>query len=178
MKTLIVYDSVFGNTEKIAQAIGNALSFRTSVEMLRVGDAKLEHLTDLDVLVVGSPTRVFKPTKTITNFLKSISKKGLKGVKVAAFDTRLTMSVIEESRVLLFFVRLFGYAAKPIAEKLKGKGGKPTIPPEGFFVKGMEGPLEEGEIERATSWAKEIVKSKDWFNNETSFRRSRCICQT
>jgi len=88
------------------------------------------------------------------------------------------MSVIEESRVLLFFVRLFGYAAKPIAEKLKGKGGKPTIPPEGFFVKGMEGPLEEGEIERATSWAKEIVKSKDWFNNETSFRRSRCICQT
>jgi len=54
MKTLIVYDSVFGNTEKIAQAIGNALSFRTSVEMLRVGDAKLEHLTDLDVLVVGS----------------------------------------------------------------------------------------------------------------------------
>jgi len=160
MKVLIVYDSVFGNTEKIAQVIGNAMGSQAEINILRVGNVKPEHLTGLDVLIVGSPTRGFKPTKAITNFLKRIPKNGLKGVKVAAFDTRFTMSTIEESRVLPFFVRLFGYAAKPISDRLKKKGGELIIPPEGFFVEGVEGPLKEGEIERAASWAKEIVKGK------------------
>ena len=89
-----------------------------------------------------------------------LDESGLKGVKVAAFDTRFTMSAIEESRVLPFFVRLFGYAAKPISDRHKKKGGELIIPPEGFFVEGIEGPLKEGELERAASWAKVIVKSK------------------
>jgi len=160
MKVLIVYDSVFGNTEKIAQVIGNAMGSQAEVNILRVGNVKQENLRGLDVLIVGSPTRAFKPTKEITNFLNGFPKNGLKGVKVAAFDTRFTMSAIEESRVLPFFVRLFGYAAKPISNRLKKKGGELIISPEGFFVEGVEGPLKEGEIERAASWAKEIVKGK------------------
>ena len=160
MKVLIVYDSVFGNTEKIAQVIGNAMGSQAEVNILRVGNVKQENLRGLDVLIVGSPTRAFKPTKEIINFLNGFPKNGLKGVKVAAFDTRFTMSAIEESRVLPFFVRLFGYAAKPISNRLKKKGGELIIPPEGFFVEGVEGPLKEGEIEHAASWAKEIVKGK------------------
>jgi len=160
MKVLIVYDSVFGNTEKIAQVIGNAMGSQAEVNILRVGNVKQENLRGLDVLIVGSPTRAFKPTKEIINFLNGFPKNGLKGVKVAAFDTRFTMSAIEESRVLPFLVRLFGYAAKPISNRLKKKGGELIISPEGFFVEGVEGPLKEGEIERAASWAKEIVKGK------------------
>jgi len=160
MKVLIVYDSVFGNTEKIAQVIGNAMGSQAEVNILRVGNVKQENLRGLDVLIVGSPTRAFKPTKEILNFLNGFPKNGLKGVKVAAFDTRFTMSAIEESRVLPFLVRLFGYAAKPISNRLKKKGGELIISPEGFFVEGVEGPLKEGEIERAASWAKEIVKGK------------------
>ena len=128
-----------------------------NVEVLRVGDVKPEHLTGLDVLIVSSPTRQFRPTAAIDNLLKRIPKNGLKGVKVATFDTRFTMGAIEESRVLPFFVRLFGYAAKPISDRLKKKGGELIMPPEGFFVEGVEGPLKEGELERAASWAKEIV---------------------
>ena len=160
MKVLIVYDSVFGNTEKIAQVIGNAMGSQAEVNILRAGNVKQENLRGLDVLIVGSPTRAFKPTKEIINFLNGFPKNGLKGVKVAAFDTRFTMSAIEESRVLPFLVRLFGYAAKPISNRLKKKGGELIISPEGFFVEGVEGPLKEGEIERAASWAKEIVKGK------------------
>ena len=160
MKVLIVYDSVFGNTEKIAQVIGNAMGSQAEVNILRVGNVKQENLRGLDVLIVGSPTRAFKPTKEIINFLNGFPKNGLKGVKVAAFDTRFTMSAIEESRVLPFLVRLFGYAAKPISNRLKKKGGELIIPPERFFVEGVEGPLKEGEIEHAASWAKEIVKGK------------------
>jgi len=65
---------------------------------------------------------------------------------VAAFDTRLTTRL----------VGIFGYAAARIANSLKRNGGTLIASPEGFFVKGKEGPLKEGELERAARWAKEI----------------------
>jgi flavodoxin len=156
MKVLIVYDSFFGNTEQVAQAMGNALGSQAEVNILRVGDVKPEHLTGLNLLIVGSPTRGFRPTPAISNLLKNIPKKGLKGVKVAAFDTRISMNDID-SRILPPLVKVFGYAAKPIADRLKNKEGELAIPPEGFFVEGAEGPLKEGELERAADWAKQIM---------------------
>jgi flavodoxin len=156
MKVVVVYDSVFGNTGKIAQAIGHALGSPEDVRVLQVSEVKPEQLAGLTLLVVGSPTRQFSPTGATTSFLKSIPKNGLKGVKVAAFDTRFTVSAIEEVRILAFFVRIFGYAAKPIADRLKKKGGELVIPPEGFYVADTEGPLLEGELERAAEWAKQI----------------------
>ena len=157
MKTFVVYDSQFGNTEKITQAIGHALGTHSDVEILRVGNAKPENLSGISFLIVGSPTQRFRPTTAITDFLKSIPKDALKGVKVAAFDTRLTEEEIEKVRILAFFVRIYGYAAKPISVRLKKKGGELIIPPEGFYVEGMEGPLVDGELERAVDWAKQIA---------------------
>jgi hypothetical protein len=58
-----------------------------------------------------------------------------------------------------FFMNAGGYAAPRIAGKLKKRGGNQVVPPEGFFVKGKEGPLKEGELERAASWANLIIKS-------------------
>jgi flavodoxin I len=157
MKALIVYDSQFGNTEKIAQAIAHELSSRMDIEILRVGNVTQEHLAGSSYLIVGSPTQRFRPTAATTSFLKNIPKNGLKGLKVAAFDTRLTESEIEQNSTLAFFVRLFGYAAKPISNHLKKKGGELINPPEGFYVDGMEGPLIEGELERASDWAKQMI---------------------
>jgi flavorubredoxin len=62
MKAMVVYDSGYGNTEKIAQAIGNALGPPENVETLRVGNARPEQFTGLDYLIVGSPTQRFWPT--------------------------------------------------------------------------------------------------------------------
>ena len=157
MKALIIYDSVFGNTEKIAQAISSSLGSKENVETLRVSEVRPEKLIGLELLIVGSPTRVFKPTKAIMNFLNKIPLNGLKGVKVAAFDTRIS-TVDANSRLLNILVKLFGYAAKPIADRLDKKEGSLIIPPEGFFVKDSEGPLKDGELERAADWAKLIIK--------------------
>ncbi len=156
MKVLVIYDSFFGNTEQIAQAIGNALGSQEDVGTFRVSSVKQEQLTGLELLIVGSPTRGFRPTQAITSFLKRTSTDGLKGVKVAAFDTRFSTSDIESS-ALRFIVKTGGYAAKRIAEKLKESGGALIVPPEGFYVKGEEGPLKEGELERAADWAKQIM---------------------
>ena len=159
MKALIVYDSFFGNTEQVARAMGNALGSQADVNVLRVGDVKPEHLTGLDVLVVGSPTRAFSPTPAIKKFLGNIPRRGLQGVQVAAFDTRIALSDVD-SRVLPVFVKVFGYAAKPIADRLTKKAGELGLAPEGFFVKGTEGPLKEGELERAAEWAKQIIRDR------------------
>jgi flavodoxin I len=157
MKAMVVYDSMYGNTEKVAQAIGHALGAPEEVETVRVGDAKPEQLAGVTLLVVGSPTQRFSPTPATTAFLKGIPKDGLAGVKVAAFDTRITEVEIERIRILSFMVRLFGYAAEPMAKRLEQKGGALAVPPEGFYVGGTEGPLLEGELERAAAWARQIA---------------------
>jgi flavodoxin len=159
MDALVVHDSVFGNTEQVAQSIGNALGPQEGVEVLRVGSVKPERLTGVKLLIVGSPTRGFRPTEGITNFLKGIPSDGLDGVKVAAFDTRLSTSDIESS-ALRFIVKTGGYAAKRIATRLKKSGGDLITPPEGFFVEGREGPLKEGELERAADWARHIMATR------------------
>jgi flavodoxin len=153
---MVVYDSVFGNTEQVAQAIGRALGAPEDTEVRRVAEVTAEQLTGLEVLIVGSPTRAFQPTPATKQFLKRIPAGGLKDVRVAAFDTRYSMEDTD-SAILRFMVKLFGYAAKPIADRLKGKGGDLALPPEGFIVEGTEGPLRDGELERAGDWARRIA---------------------
>jgi flavodoxin len=162
MKTLILYDSVYGNTEKIALAIGDALGTQEDVSIIKDSDAKPDQFAGLDLLIVGAPTQRFRTTPAMSDLLKMIPQNSLKGVKVAAFDTRLSMDEIKKIPILAFFVRLFGvnaYAARPIANRLKKKGGKLVGSPEGFFVQGMEGPLVEGELDRAVNWARQIINS-------------------
>ncbi len=148
MKTLVVYDSVHGNTEKIARAIGDAIT--GEVRVLRVGEVSSSELETFDLLIVGSPTHGGRPTQAIQDFIKKAPVTVFEGTNIAAFDTRFS------SRL----ARIFGYAAGRIAGSLKRKGGNLVVPPEGFFVEGTEGPLKEGEVERAAGWAKEIIKSK------------------
>ena len=147
MKALVVYESVYGSTEKIAKAIGEAVG--KDVKAIRASEAGASGLKGLDLLIVGSPTQAGKPLAAIRDFIDKLLPDSLKGVKVAAFDTRISTK----------FVGVFGYAAGRIAVSLKEKGGDLVIPPEGFFVKGIKGPLKEGELERAAVWAKSITES-------------------
>jgi flavodoxin len=156
MKALIVYDSVFGNTEKVAQAMGEALEDDGEVTIRRVGEIQPDDLTSLDTLIVGSPTRAFSPTPETKTWLKGLNRDSLQGVRVAAFDTRIAVEDTN-SAFLKVMVKLFGYAAKPIANRLTKKGGVLTMEPEGFFVEGTEGPLTDGELERAAAWAQRIA---------------------
>jgi flavodoxin len=156
MKALVIYDSQFGNTKKIAQAIAEGLSSEGEVEARHIRDVQADELRGLGVLILGSPTQRFRPTERTKEFIKAIERDVLSNTKVAAFDTRLTEEEIEKTGILAFFVRIFGYAAKPIGDRLVKKGGILILPPEGFCVDGIEGPLLEGELDRARSWGEEI----------------------
>ena len=117
---------------------------------------KPEHLAGLSLLLVGSPTRGFSASPAVKAWLKNRVPNSLKGVKVAAFDTRIAVSDAD-SRVFPVLVKLFGYAAEPIGARLTKMGGDQVTPPEGFSVKGSEGPLKDGELERAAVRARQIM---------------------
>jgi flavodoxin len=148
MKALIVYDSVYGNTEQVAKAVAGAIA--GEVRVLRAGEASASDLTSIDLLIVGAPTQGGRATPPVQAFLGKIPADALKNVGVTAFDTR----------VKNFVARLFGYPAGRIADSLKSKGGYLAAPPEGFIVKGTKGPLVQGEMERAAAWAKGVAIRK------------------
>ena len=160
MKILIVYDSFFGNTEQIAQAMAAALEAPEEVTLLKVDAVQPQHLEGLAYLIVGSPTRGFRPSPATTSLLKSIPRKKLEGVRVAAFDTRVPIQEIKRPAILDFLVKIFGYAADPIGKKLQQKGGKVVVPAEGFYVMDTEGPLKDGELERATAWVRMVTAAQ------------------
>ena len=156
MRSLVVYDSVFGNTEEIARAIAGVLASAGEVKAARVGDVDHGDLEGIDLLVVGSPTRAFRATPATMTFVKGLPPDALARVRVAAFDTRVDVAQVG-SKFLTFMVKLFGYAAKPIAEGLEKRGGVRAAVPEGFFVSDKEGPITEGERNRAEGWARSLT---------------------
>ncbi|MHB8855644.1 MAG: flavodoxin family protein [Bellilinea sp.] len=157
MKALVIFESVYGNTEKVARAIGAGLAAAGEVQVVSAAGVKPEQLTGLDLLVVGSPTQAFGPIVGTKEFLKTLPAQALKGMKVAAFDTRIPVAEVN-SKALTFMAGAFGYAAEKIAKGLKARGGAEVVAPAGFFVVDKEGPLKDGELERAAAWAGEIVR--------------------
>jgi hypothetical protein len=125
------------------------------VEICRVSHLNPEKLKGVNLLIVGSPTRGFRPIEAITNFIKNIPSGVLTGIRVAAFDTRISLDELK-SPIARFIVKTGGYAAKSIAKKLITKGGILILPPEGFLVIDEKGPLKTGETERAARWAKSM----------------------
>jgi flavodoxin I len=156
MKAIVIYDSQFGNTEKIAQTIRDALSDTAETRLMRASSVAPRDLMAADLLVVGSPTQRFHATEPVDRFLKGTS---LRGMRAAAFDTRFDMDDVD-SRALRLAVKVAGdsaYAAPRIAAVLEKAGATMVVAPEGFIVTDTEGPLREGELERAAEWARGLL---------------------
>jgi len=156
MKILVAFESVFGNTEKAARAMAAAYPNQEEIAVLPVASLTPDTLKGVELLVVGSPTRAFGPWQETKKWMKSLRPASLSGIKVAAFDTRISVADVN-NRFLTFMVKLFGYAAKPIARAMVRAGGTLMAEPEGFYVAASEGPLKDGELERAAAWMQAIT---------------------
>jgi flavodoxin I len=143
MKTLVIYDSVNGNTAAVADSIAAALGIEAKVVSAQSAGADVRSAKRI---IVGSPTLGGRPTESMAKFLDEELKRA-RGVSFAAFDTRIS------SRL----AGMFGYAAVRMSEVLVKNGGMQIAEPEGFIVKGRRGPLEEGELERAADWARKLA---------------------
>jgi flavodoxin I len=153
MNTLVIYDSVFGNTEKIAQSIGTALG----CTVRKVSAVQPADLQGIKLLVVGSPTRAFSATPAMKAFIKGLPAGSLSGVRTAVFDTRYTdKTKAKMPPILKTMANIFGYAAEKMAKMLTKKGANLVGSPGWFSVDNSEGPLSEGELERAAVWARTL----------------------
>jgi flavodoxin len=149
MHAMVVYDSMFGNTERIAQAIGAAIGDGAPVEVRPIAEAG-GLPPGLDLLVVGGPTQGHGVDPALKAFLDGLPSEAVRGVAAAAFDTRLRWPVL-----------LSGSAARGIAKRLGQKGAHLLAEPESFFVEHKDGPLAEGELGRAASWARSLAAAVD-----------------
>ena len=146
MKSLVIYDSQYGNTRLLAEAIASELEAVGPVDVENARNETITFPPDLTLLVVGGPTQVHNVSPPLRGQLDTIAKHRLDRIQAAAFDTRA-----HGPRFLT------GAASVGIAKRLKRKGAKLVVEAESFLVDGREGPLVEGELERARSWARDVL---------------------
>ena len=178
MRAVVVYESMFGNTEEIARAVAEGIREArpdAAVDCLPVHDA---HGVEADLLVVGGPTHFLglasgRTRHTAEKFdeaaeaegraVQPVEHEGLRewleqlpqapvGRRAAAFDTRLDKL-------------LHGSAAARIAHRLARKGYDMVSEPEGFVVLDMTGPPRSGELERARAWGTCLVPASSAARN-------------
>ena len=167
MNALVVYESLYGNTRQVADAIAEGLREAAHVDVLAVADAPASSLAAADMLVVGGPTHIHGLTSALSRegARDDAVKTGLPqpdlagpplrqwfdGVQrpeqrraAAAFDTRIGKSKL-----------LTGSAASGIARRLR-RHGYDVVGEESFIVDDTAGPLQEGELERARAWGRAL----------------------
>jgi flavodoxin len=151
MNALVVYFSKFGNTRMLAETIAATMAETIDPSgAVRVVDAEQlgsDALAGADLVVMGVPTHRMNLPEAVRPVLDALPRRALKDKAVAAFDTSYRMNGL-----LNRFT-----AAKRLDRQLRKLGGKRLVAPETFIVEGREGPLEEGEVERAQEWAESIV---------------------
>lgn len=145
MNTLVVYDSRYGNTEQIAKVIAHTLNEFGIAHTAQVGEVTAYKLADVDLLVLGCPTQGWRPTHAMLTFLGKMPPRAWVGLDVACFDTRIHLPRL-----------VTGSAACTLVRRARKLGALLLMAPESFFVTGSEGPLEEGEAQRAAHWAKTL----------------------
>lgn len=146
MNSLVVYESKFGNTQKVAEIIAKALGSHGLARVLEVEDPSALTLDAVDLLVIGGPTQAHGMSPGMRVYLEALISKAPAGVRAATFDTRLKGPGF-----------LWGSAAKAIADQLRTAPFVVVAPPESFLVEGMKEPrLVDGAEQRAQAWAMEI----------------------
>jgi len=148
MKGIVVYDTSYGNTKKIAETITEALKESgTEVDLFDVKDVKKLSAKDYNFLVLGSPTRFGTMSFAIRGFLGKVKSEEWVNKPFTAFDTENPENIEKKE----------GSAAEKIAERLRDKKMNQLLPVLKAVVLGQKGPLIEGEIERTKEYARKLA---------------------
>jgi Flavodoxin len=179
MKITIVYESMFGNTHEVAQAISEGVRDAhpdAEVACAPVGEASPELIKSTDLLVVGGPTHIRGMT---SGFSRKIGVSGEEKLEAAGEPPREMEEdaegpgvrewfdglpkVKDGGQAAAFDTRLpsamAGGAARGIARRLRKHGYNLVSDPEGFVVDDAYGPLRAGEIERAKEWGAQLLRA-------------------
>ncbi|MFQ6399162.1 flavodoxin family protein [Nocardia sp. KC 131] len=167
MRARVVYESMFGNTAAIAEAIAQGLAEHASVEILTVVAAAEVPAQPVDLLFVGGPTHALGLSRTRTRRdaetrtdAPVVVDIGIREWLDAAFPPA------PGARAVAFGTRIArpswlpGSAARGAGRRLRRLGYELADKPMDFLVDGMLGPLTKGELERAHAWAERLAHTE------------------
>jgi hypothetical protein len=165
MKALVMYESMFGNSERVARAVAEGLAEHGEVVVRDVTSSRTGEVPDdVDLLVVGGPTHAFSMSRLNTRedairqgAGQGLASKGLREwlgglapdlhrLPCAAFDTRISRAR-----------HLPGSAARSAARALRRRHGRMVVAPESFYVDDVSGPLVIEEVARAREWGRSVA---------------------
>jgi flavorubredoxin len=147
-RAVIIYDTKFGNTEKVAEALAEGMKKQgVKVDCINIGEVDISKLGDYDLLAIGGPTHALGLSKPMKDFLKELENVKLGGKRAFAFDTK-------------YKSRLAGSAGKRIEKKLKKLGMIIVKSHISAIVKGGEGPLEDGAEETFKQIGTDIAENE------------------
>ena len=163
MRSLVVVESMFGNTRAVAEAIAESLATAGPATVLDVNEAPESPDGTVDLLIVGGPTHAFGLSRPNSRRAardqgaKAAERMGLRewlaglpaspaSVPTVAFSTRLKKGFLP------------GSAATDAARRLRRLGYQQAAVPEDFWVADTAGPLRDGELDRARAWGRGLAQ--------------------
>ena len=165
MHALVIFESMFGNTRVIAEAIADGLSSRIETDIVEVGAAPNVIDDDVGLFVVGGPTHAFGMSRPGTR--KAAAEQAVEGAVSSRIGQREWLDALERGSgnvaAAAFDTRidkphwLVGSAARAVEKRLRRLGFRIISASQSFYVTGTPGPLLEGEAERARRWGLELA---------------------
>jgi flavodoxin len=150
MKTVIVYDTVAGNTEQMARQVATALEAFGPVSLYRAEDAQPAMIAAADLLVVGCPTQDHTTTPRLAAFLRRLSPEIVREVALAIFDTRYHLLKI-----------VVGSGGDVLAAQIERMGGRLLVPVKSFYIEEHKGWADARQLEQAKRWAYGLAAAYD-----------------
>ncbi len=164
MHAVVVFESMFGNTQRIAEAVSDGLAPHAKVDVSEVGTAPTSLDDDVTLLVVGCPTQAWGMSRKNTR--QSAEKQAPQGLVSKGIGVREWLASVtkgsETVAAVAFDTRFHkprwvtGSAARSVQKRLRRLGFRVLAPAESFFVSGTTGPLLDGETERARNWGEKL----------------------
>lgn len=178
MQVVIVYESFFGNTRHVAEAIAEGMHEAASealVTCVPVTEADAELVRGADLLVVGGPTHRHGMSSSISRRIARRTDSAKEEAGALAVQAKSGLGLRELIRALPRVpwstraasfdtrgeTRGVGGAAHGIARRLRARGYSLVSRPTGFAVGGLDGPLGDGELERAKAWGAALLGSEN-----------------
>jgi flavodoxin len=148
VKTIIIYESSFGNTKKVAEKIRENLNLieKNDTVIKTVKEVDPIEVLNFDLILFGSPNHMGGPTRGIRKFIDKLKKVGLKGKKVATFDTYVRKNINK--------------AVRKMERRIKEKIPNAELITPGLSIKvsGVGGPVIETEFPKVVEFIKIITE--------------------
>lgn len=161
MRAAVIYESMFGNTRTVAEALAEELAKHLDVDLHEVGDAPTSIDTNIDLVVLGAPTHGLTLSRPASRSeAAGMTPDGLVSTGIGIREWLAAVEAAPGTLAVAFDTRVDhvpGSAARAATRRLRRVGFAIIARPASFKVEKTLGPLAPGQLDRVCSWATEIA---------------------